>query len=184
MEALDAFVEQLVPRKNTGKHMAMRIGAIVGGIVLGIGVYLLGNVLAFQFGFAPLMMIGFLLGAGVIYLFFRLFLSLNVEHEYILTNGEMDVDKIINRARRKRLLTVNCKEFEALAKVKDPAHQAEFNSASIKTRLDVSSGVVGDNTYFAIFQHRDFGRTLLVFEPSEKMLRQFRRYIPGKMMQQ
>lgn len=180
MQAMDVFVEHLVPRKNTSKRLAARIGLIVGGIVAAFGIFVLSTMLASFTGIAPLIYLGFMLAIGALYLAYHFFISMNVEHEYIMTNGELDIDKITNQAKRKRLLTVNCRSVEVLARVQNPDHQAEQKSASIKTHLDVSSGIPGDKQWFAIFQHKDLGRTLLIFEPTEKMLKEFRRYIPGK----
>ncbi|MCL2030817.1 MAG: hypothetical protein FWG93_04665, partial [Oscillospiraceae bacterium] len=44
---------------------------------------------------------------------------LNVEYEYIFTNGDIDFDIIYGRTRRKRLLSANCREFELMAPVKE-----------------------------------------------------------------
>jgi hypothetical protein len=39
---------------------------------------------------------------------------LNVEYEYIVTNGEMDVDMIQSKTNRKRLISFKCSEIERI----------------------------------------------------------------------
>ena len=39
----------------------------------------------------------------------------NIEYEYIVTNGELDVDKIMGRSKRKRLVTADARNFEVFA---------------------------------------------------------------------
>lgn len=43
---------------------------------------------------------------GSLYGGYILITNMSVEYEYIVTNGEMDIDKIIAKRRRKRLITV------------------------------------------------------------------------------
>lgn len=53
---------------------------------------------------------------------------MSVEYEYIVTNGEMDIDKIIAKRRRKRLITVNARTFERFGPFKESDHAGETYS--------------------------------------------------------
>jgi hypothetical protein len=108
-----------------------------------------------------------------------LFRRLNLEYEYIVTNGEMDVDKIMGRRSRKRLLTVDCRNFDILAPY-SPEFRAEYESQTIAATVDVSSHPEAPGRWFAVFHAKDGKRTLLIFEPNEKMLDAFRKYIRSK----
>jgi hypothetical protein len=121
----------------------------------------------------PLSIIGS--GWGMI-IFFR---RLNLEFEYIVTNGEMDVDKIMGRRTRKRLLTVDCRSFDILAPCR-PDYSSEYESQTISSVIDVSSHSGAPGRWFAVFNAKDGSRTLLIFEPNEKMLDAFRKYIRSK----
>jgi hypothetical protein len=103
---------------------------------------------------------------------------LEVEFEYSLTNGELDIDKIINKSKRKRLMTVDTRNFEILAP-KTQKYNNEFNK-KCDTVLDVSSQK--NPAYFAIFNTKN-GKTKLIFEPTDKMLEAIRLYIPRKVME-
>ena len=47
-----------------------------------------------------------------------MFRNLNVEYEYVFVNGDLDIDKIMNKARRKkRMSSVDADQMELLAPV-------------------------------------------------------------------
>ena len=114
-------------------------------------------------------------GWGMIVLLRRL----DLEFEYTLTNGEMDVDKIMGRRSRKRLFTVDCRSFDILAPYKEE-YRNEIESRSITSRIDVSSHSQAPGRWFAVYNAKDGVRTLLIFEPNEKMLNAFGLYIKSK----
>ena len=60
--------------------------------------------------YAGVMCILVILAVGVGYYFLNK--QFEIEYEYILTNDELDVDKIIARERRKHLLSVDIRTFE------------------------------------------------------------------------
>lgn len=99
-----------------------------------------------------------------------------VEFEYILTNDELDVDKIIARERRKSLLSVNIRTFEILAPV-NQTYQSEFNDPTIERRIDASSSSKSEKRWFAVFRDGE-KKTLLIFEPGKKMREGMRHMIP------
>ena len=52
---------------------------------------------------------------GGIYLSYKLISSKNIEFEYLLVDSDLDIDKIINKKRRKRIASVYRKQIIALA---------------------------------------------------------------------
>lgn len=166
---MDIFNEHMVSRKLTGLQWVQRILIILASALLAL------------LGMAYLGQFGVLVAAGVLYGGYWLFNSFNVEYEYSLTNGELDVDKIVNRKKRKRLLTVDCRKFEIMAHVQDTAHKAELQSGNIQTKLDVSSAANYGHAYFCIFSDEKKGRVRLIFEPTEKMLTAIKTLIPRKL---
>ncbi len=166
---MDIFNEHMVSKKPSGTDWLLRILIIFAAALLS----LLSMTFLGQFGL--------LVAAGVIYGAYWLFGNFNVEYEYSLTNGELDVDKIVNRKKRKRLLSVDCRKFEIMAHVKDTAHKAELEGGNIQTKLDVSSGANYDHAYFCVFTDDKKGRVRMIFEPTEKMLTAIRTLIPRKL---
>ena len=93
---MDTFFEQIIAIKKTGKAIA----AIAG-------IWLLAFILCFLlFMFISyLAVFAFLLIAGVLFGAYKLSTRFNIEYEYIVTNGTMDIDKIISKSSRKRVLS-------------------------------------------------------------------------------
>ena len=88
---MDTFFEQIISVKKTGKAVAALIGIWLAAFVVCFLLFFTGF-----FG-----MLTFLLIAGVLYGAFKLSCLLNIEYEYIVTNGIMDIDKtIVNNIKR------------------------------------------------------------------------------------
>lgn len=152
----DVFKEQIVQRKPTLRDKALRIGLII----LAALIFFIAMVMLQTIG----MMIGFAACFGA--WFAMSFLS--VEYEYVFTNGDLDIDIIYNRARRKRIFSGHVNNFELMCHVEDKIRIGEFASAQ-ETR-DYSSGVVGENTY-AFLTPYNGKRLKIIFEPNEKMMK-------------
>jgi len=156
----DIFKEQLVKRKTTAKDTAIKVClVIIVALVAFLGLFVLragpfSVLVVFALGFGARFLMGYL----------------NVEYEYIFTNGELDIDIIYDRARRKRIFTAQVKSFEIMAHIDDKNHEHSFNAAQ-ETR-DYSSGVPGSDTYVFITIHE--GKKIkVIIEPNEKMLKAF-----------
>ncbi len=168
---MDVFIEKIVKKKSDAKSKALTILIIVGVLILSI----------VALGIPFLGMFGIFIVVGLIYGAWILITSFQVEYEYSLTNGELDIDSIIAQRRRKRILTINCKEFELLAPFNE-SHKRETETPSLKKKIYACTSLDAEGLYFAIFNTTEFGKTLLVFEPDDRMLASFKSYIPRKVM--
>lgn len=97
----------------------------------------------------------------------------HVEYEFILTNFDLDIDMIMGRSKRKRQLSMDCRKFDIFAPYK-PDFAREYESKTIQKRLDYTAGPLSDRRYFAIYSDKDGLRTLLVFEPNDRMREAFK----------
>ena len=86
---MDSYCEYIVKKRNGGKELGLRALIIVAAIALFIVFMMLGFVMP------NFSMITILLAAGSLYGGYILITNMSVEYEYIVTNGEMDIDKII-----------------------------------------------------------------------------------------
>ena len=150
----DVFKEQIVKRKPTSMDSLKRVGLVVAVIV----VFFLGMMFIPQF--APILT----LVAGFGAFFLNGFLK--VEYEYIYTNGELDIDVIYNRSRRKRVFSSHVSKFDIMAHVEDMTHTGAFHGA--QETKDYSSGVVTENTYAFLVSYNS-KRVKVIIEPNEKM---------------
>ena len=151
------FKEQIVKRQNTMTHTLMRIGMILAAVIL----CFLVMVIAGGF-FGPLLVMAVVFGTWLGLSFLR------VEYEYAFTDGELDIDVIYNRSRRKRVFNARVNDFEIMAHVEDNAHAHSFSNAQVTHNY--SSGVVTENTYAFILNHKG-KRTKVIIEPNAVMLK-------------
>jgi len=156
----DVFKEQIVKRKQTTKHTIIRIALIFVVTIVFFVSFALG------IGpFAVLITAGAIFGALYIHSFFI------IEYEYIFTNGELDIDIIYNRSRRKRVFSAHVNTIEVMAHVEDNNHVREFDSSQ-ETR-DYTSGTITESTY-AFLTPLGGKRLKVIIEPNEKMLAAFK----------
>lgn len=88
--------------------------------------------------------------------------NLYIEYEYILTNNEMDVDKIIGKRTRKRMITVDISkslDFEAYP----PKGEISYDAV-----VYAGTGLSNDAACL-LTEHTDYGKVLVVFNPNKKM---------------
>ena len=151
----DVFKEQIVKKDPKTIDSLKRAGIIILAVIL--------IIIAFLFiqGFAPIISLGIGFGAYMLMSF------LNIEYEYVFTNGDLDIDIIYNRSRRKRLMTVNMKEIEIMAHIEDKVHAGDFSSA--QETIDYSSGTPNENTYIFLTTFKS-KKVRVIIEPNEKLL--------------
>jgi len=158
----DVFKEQIVKRKQTGMDSLKRVGLVVAMIIVFIIALVVVPYIAPGLAFLTPVLI-LLAGFGA----FFLNGLLKVEYEYIFTNGELDIDIIYNRSRRKRAFSSHVNKFDIMAHVEDMTHAGAFHGA--QETKDFSSGAVGENTY-AFLVNYNSKRTKVIIEPNEKMM--------------
>lgn len=99
---MDNFYEQLVTTYKTIHYKSI-------SFIMYLDV-ILAVIMSLTFNLIPALVL--LAGFAGIYFYRR---NLYIEYEYDFTNGEMDVDRIIQMKKRKRVLTFNIKDIELLA---------------------------------------------------------------------
>lgn len=174
---MDVFIEHLVKKRPTTGDRLKIVGLCLAAVLLILLLFILSGLLR------PLAMFVLLLVAGVIYGWWKLLNSFRVEYEYALTNGEMDVDKIIAQSRRKRLVTVNLRNIELMA----PVHggkSAEYGSARVAQTIDASVSPNDADAWFILFQKENSGLTRLVFTPDERIIEGAKIAAPRKVFEQ
>ncbi|MCL2572770.1 MAG: DUF6106 family protein [Defluviitaleaceae bacterium] len=152
----DVFKEQIVKRQPTATDALKRVGLIIAALLVSIIALMFGNF------FGPFIVAGVVFGAWFL-------LSLiKREYEYSFTAGELDIDVIYNRSRRKRKLSIRVNDIEIMAHIDDKAHSGAFQGTQITK--DYSSGVSGPDTYIFMINHEN-KRTKVIIEPNEVMLK-------------
>jgi hypothetical protein len=151
---MDVFVEQLVKKKKTPGDMAI--------ISVTIWLGLLIMVLTFMYLF-PLTA---LVVCGVGYLMFRIVTSQNVEFEYSVTNGDIDIDCIRGKRTRKRIVSVRGAKIESLEHRSPTAEERKrYDRLVMAAALDHS-----DDNWCFTYHSKKSGHTLVIFQPDDRIL--------------
>lgn len=158
---MDIFVEQIVKKPATGKVWTVRV-------LIGLGMGALAAVSVFIFFFVfPIL--GAALLFGVVWGGFRLITNSDCEYEYIVTNGEIDVDKIIAQRKRVRLITAKASTFEAFGEYTDSTPDAD-SDVTVVNAVGVNEASAETKNYYADFKHASAGNVRLIFSPEERVV--------------
>lgn len=162
----DFYAEQLVAKRSGGSDMAKKV-------LIGIATaFFAAAVFWIFFYFIPFNLIG----AGLIFYAGYYFISgVDTEYEYILTNGEIDIDKITGKRKRKRLMTASIDSFTSFGRL----DEAPDTSDGITTVLATDGTEEG--AYYADFKHQSAGNVRLIFTPSEKILDGVELFLPRQL---
>lgn len=167
----DVFMEQIVKKQKEGKDIVRNCAIIFAGLLLAAALFVL---LMMPFPMRQYLgMIVFLILVGVIYYTWYIISGLNLEYEYIFTNGELDVDKISNRRKRKRMTTVRLSQAESFAAY-DPA---AFDKSAYEHVYNACVFSRGEGNYLVSYHNRDGEKCCLIFTPNEKMLEAVKKYV-------
>ncbi len=172
IKIMDNFAEQLVKKNETSSDKTKRLLTTVGGIALTVLLAVFGFI---TLGNPVLSLLGFLLAVAAGYGTFFIVQSSHIEYEYAFTNGELDIDKIIAKRKRKPLLSVEVRKFTDFGKYSDDLEE------TAEMTVVISSDNIASHEYYADFQHEDYGLTRLVFSPNEKMLENIKRFLSGSL---
>lgn len=165
---MDIFKEYIVEKKKEPIDTLISVGIVFAAFAV---TYIL--MLFMLLNMQLLAGVGLLLIAGCWFLAVKLIRNRNVEYEYILTNHELDIDKIMARSARKRLLTVDFRRIERCASVKDP----EFENQAGKKIKNYAGDISGERVYFVdIYEEAEPVR--VVFQPSSAILEAIKQINP------
>ena len=145
------YTELLVKKIPGAKEKLMKV-LLVAMVLLS-----LPTVLMYRFG----VLIVVAVVAFAVFMFSRL----DVEFEYLYFNGDLDVDIIYRKMKRKKIFSMNVSEMEMLA----PINSIEVKHYDKLRTFDYSSGTRNGNEYvMVVSKNGQKGR--IIFEPNEKIV--------------
>lgn len=168
MNKMDTFVEQLVKISFSKKTVILQISVWVICVLMALGFIVL-SVLHTVAAFFLL-----ILAAGCIFAAYYLTSQLNIEYEYIFTNGEIDIDRITNRSKRQRLANFKCTDIENIEiydKTKHVPNKAENKNVYFGCNA-------GDDVYAFRIKHPRHGYYTLVLAPNNEFKEALRKFLP------
>ena len=159
----DFYAEQLVKKKTEVKDIVIKIGLIILTVLSFLAVFMIP--------------FGILVPAAFIVADVFLFRLLDVEYEYLYTNGDLDIDKIMHKERRKNVFSVDVHDMEVLA----PSGSAELLPYRNIKPNDFSSRIQGKELYEMILTVKGIKKRV-IFEPNENLIEGIRMCVPRKVI--
>lgn len=156
---MDIFCEYMVKRKKGAKEIFITASVTFAAILITL----------LLFGF--LGQLSFVFICVTWYGAWWLISRNNVEFEYIVTTTILDIDKIIAKRSRKRILSVDLKEISSCSAVSDTLAE------NIKV-IDATPNGIEDGVY-AIDFDKNGARNRLLFKPNKKMLFEIKKASPS-----
>lgn len=171
---MDIFVEQLVKKKRGIKELLTVLASILGVLVV-------LWIVPFAFMIPGVGFALFALCVIFIYLLYFLITSINQEYEYCFTNGILDVDKIINMRKRKKMLEINVRKMEMMG-TSTSAEFGKYMADSSVKKVYACTHKAAEDLCFLIFPEESGKNIMLLFNPNEKITDAIRRYNPQKVV--
>lgn len=157
---MDTFIEQIVAIKKTPKIWVAYIGiALLAVILMAISLWLLGSLA---------IIVVFLIGYGA----FKLYSMLNVEYEYIVTNSTMDIDKIIAKSSRKRMISFDLGDVQRIEKYTGSL------PANIEKDCFFACNKSDENAFVLYYKQEGKSQKAFVFAPNERVVAAMKGFLP------
>lgn len=158
----DIVCEYLVTRKLNPPEIVKVVGVGVAGVLLTWFLRSLGVVIDRTGMMAVLLTL-----CGLALTIYLVRLAAMVEYEYSIVNGELTIDRILAKSRRKTMLEIDVKTFEKFGKY-DAETVGKLGAGKLR---DYSADKSDPNTYYAFYKDEKTNvGTVLLFTINEKML--------------
>lgn len=153
---MDRFSEQLVERQGDKKT------AFLKGLIVAIDILIIALIVMIAvwsgLTLSPLCLALIIASIWIAVYFWQ---GLNVEYEYIVTNDDLDIDKIIGKRKRKRLMSVDLKSVD------------EFFPYLNETELHSDVTVLADDgtgydMWYVFIDTEGNGKIAIIFNPDER----------------
>lgn len=168
---MDNFCEQLVEKQSGSSAKTRRMilifvgGALVLALLI-ITIMFMGNILS---------MFTLLMALGSAYMIYTGIQNMQIEYEYTFTNGELDIDKIIAKKKRKELISVDVKTFSSFGRYNENMPETEDMTVVL------CSDNIASHEYYADLQHGEYGNTRIIFSPNDELLDSITVFLPVKL---
>lgn len=161
----DFYTEQLVKKRTDMKDIVIK--AVLAAFTI------VSVLVVFMFPF------GIIIPVIMIVLDVFVFRMLDVEYEYLYVNGDLDVDKIMHKERRKHIFSANINDMELLA----PTGSAELNAHKNAKVFDFSTRNPGAKTYELVVVSGG-EKKRVIFEPNDTLIEGIWMLAPRKVIRE
>lgn len=154
---MDSFAEQLLKKRN-GLKENLIISLIISAMVLVCA-------LAVMF-LLPIPALCLMLIFGAIYGGLWLIKTQHIEYEYSVLNGDLDIDRITGKRKRKRVVQVRAQKIDEFLPVPDEMDTKGFG------RVLFACTAPENATFYVTYHSKKNGRTIVFLEPNERVLKE------------
>ncbi len=166
---MDTFIEQIVAKRKEGKEVGIIAATVVLGLVLLLSLTILMMLSALLFPLIPFVWIGVIVGA------WWFITQQNIEFEYCITNGDVDIDVIISRRKRKRIVSVRGAKIEDAGRYRPE----QWTNRKVDRFVMTASSLKAEDLRYFTYHSKKRGYTVVVFEPNERVREEFRKGLSG-----
>ncbi len=163
----DTYVEHMVKVKTSNTQMIIRMITLVGCIFVA---YLALIILGITFAVIAIF--------GLAYLVYYIFIMTNLEYEYVLVNGDLTIDCIYGKSKRKKAAKFDVAKCEMIAPV-ESTYVAGYNRNENMKKMDYTSGVSSENIYIMIIAY-GAENAKVYLEMTDAMISSMRTSAPNK----
>ena len=148
---MDNFAEYMVKKRPDSQDNAKKAGIILLAVLL-----CAASVFLVFVTHIPFILV---ITCAIIYGAYYLISGTSVEYEYAVTNGEMDVDKIIARRKRVHLITVDVGKFDG--------EMTDDIPDDTERTVVLCADNTGEGEYYADLETEEYGATRIIFTPND-----------------
>lgn len=148
----EVFIEQLVKRKTTSKSILAKVALIFATVI----VFALSLIIPF----------GLILGILMVLLDIYVFKMFDLEFEYTYIRGELSIDKIMGKERRKKAATFDLSKLEIIAPSDSYLLDSFRNCNKVYDFTTLEEGA----KVYAMIIHGNSGYDKVLFEPNSEIL--------------
>lgn len=178
---MDVYIEELIPKQKDKIDWIFYIGMIATGVLFtGLIIWVIMymafalDTIVTQF----VLSLGPLAIAAVWFGIYKVCNSRSVEYEYTVVNNILDIDKIMAKKIRKRLVSIDIKNASLMAKVDDTESNGVLLNPPRRVRIyDYSPLNKNMDTYFVDCM-ADGERCIVLFQPTGKMVESLWKFNP------
>lgn len=156
---MDIFFEQLVKIKRTVKSTVLQALSFIAAVVL----------CWFCITYSTTYSVLILAAAAVIYGEYKLFGLFYKEYEYIITNGTVDIDCIVAKSKRSRIISFECSDILSAGKYSEKITTSDYTEKYICGNTE--------NAYYFVVK-RQGRKVLIVMSLNDKMLNAIKCSVP------
>ena len=161
----DLYSELLVKKEPTAKDSIVKYGMIVLTVLaVGAGLFI-----------SPiLLLVAVALGVASYFVIPRT----DLEYEYLFVNGEFDIDMVMSKSKRKKVMSMNLSEADLVAPL--DSHRMDYYNSNQKLKVQDFSSGNPEHKRFAIIARDGADTCKVIIEPDEILAKTMRNTAPSK----